>query len=100
MKCVGRCFFERLFFLFRYRNVYFDTSSIDDDHNIGIISILEKAIHAMPDRFIFGSDYACCSQTEHIAYFQSLDILEREKQMLFFENSERVYGVSRGSGDC
>lgn len=76
------------------RNVYFDTSSVASDNNRKLFSVLEEAIHSMPDRFIFGSDYNCCSQTEHITFFQSLDISGSEKEMLFFSNAEIIYGIT------
>lgn len=74
-------------------NVYFDTSSVADDDKLlpQIKSALEKAIHEMPDRFIFGSDFGSCSQTAHLGFVKSLDITKEEREMFMHGNAERVY---------
>lgn len=82
--------------LAEYANVYFDVSSTADDKAVSseIGTALEKAIPVMPDRFIFGSDYACCSQSEHIEFCSRLDISDNEKALLFSENAERIFGLN------
>lgn len=77
-----------------YRNVNFDISSLADSpwHTAVITKSLEKAVRAMPERFIFGSDSFCCDQAEHIRFAERLDISPREKRLLFCENAARLYG--------
>ncbi len=77
--------------LAEYANVYFDVSSIADGNINYIKPVLEQAIRKMPDRFIFGSDYGCCSQEKHIVLGNNLDISEYAKEMLFYKNAERIY---------
>lgn len=74
-------------------NVYFDLSSVADGGSEEFIPILEAAIRAMPERFIFGSDYGSCDQAEHLRFFCSLDLSENERRMLFCENARRMYGL-------
>ncbi len=85
------CFSE----LNKYENVYFDISSVFDDLSKSkeITPILEKAIHSMPDRFIFGSDYACCSQKQHIELAMQLRINNSEREKLFRKNAEQLYKI-------
>lgn len=77
------------------KNVYFDISSVFDDlsESKAFISVLENAIHCMPDRFIFGSDYACCSQKRHIDTAMKLNISDNEKKKLFHRNAEQLYKI-------
>lgn len=74
-------------------NVYFDTSSVADDENLlpQIKSALEKAIHEMAKRFIFGSDFGSCSQSMHLRFADSLDITDEERKLFMHGNAERIY---------
>jgi len=74
-------------------NVYFDLSSIADGNNINFIPILERAIHSMPERFVFGSDYGCCDQEEHLRFFRRLNISEHEAQLVLSRNAKKLYGL-------
>ncbi|WP_037272023.1 amidohydrolase family protein [Ruminococcus flavefaciens] len=76
-------------------NVYFDTSSVADNEKLlpQIKSALEKAIHEMPERFIFGSDFGSCSQSIHLSFAESLDITDEERELFMHVNAERVYGL-------
>ena len=78
-------------------NVYFDTSSVADDEKMlpQIKTALEKAIHEMPKRFIFGSDFGSCSQSVHLSLAESLDINDEERELLMHGNAERVYKLCR-----
>ena len=75
------------------RNVYFDLSSIADDYLIaaGFRKLLSKQIHEMPERFLFGSDYAGCDIKEHVVFINQLDISDIEKEMVFYNNAKRLY---------
>ena len=77
-------------------NVYFDTSSVADDTKIfpQIKKALETAIAAMPERFIFGSDFGSCSQKAHLDFVESLDITPQQRQMFMCGNALRVYNIS------
>lgn len=74
-------------------NVYFDLSSTADGSNESFLPVLEKAIPAMPERFIFGSDFGSCDQAEHLRFFRRLNITEQERQMVFCGNARRMYGL-------
>ena len=76
-------------------NVYFDTSSLADDEKAvpKIKKSLEKAIAAMPGRFIYGSDYGSCSMEAHIRFAESLDITSYQRELFMHGNSERLYGI-------
>ncbi len=74
-------------------NVYFDLSSVADGSNDSFIPILEAVIHAMPERFIFGSDYGSCDQAEHLQFFSRLNLTEQERRLVFCENARMIYGL-------
>lgn len=73
-------------------NVYFDISSLAEGGN-SVKAVLENAIHISPDRFIFGSDYGCCGQAEHIGFALSLNISEYERERLMYGNAVKIYGI-------
>ncbi|SHM58823.1 amidohydrolase family protein [Ruminococcus flavefaciens] len=74
-------------------NVYFDTSSVADDESLipQIKPALEEAMHHMPTRFVFGSDFGSCSQKVHLKLAESLDITVEERELFMHKNAERVY---------
>lgn len=74
-------------------NVFFDLSSVADrsELNPSLKMILEEFIPAMPDRFLFGSDYASCSQREHIDFCKSLKLSDENAEKLFGLNAQRIY---------
>ena len=74
-------------------NVYFDTSSLADDADKWgqIRKSLEKAIREMPGRFIFGSDFGSCSQSEHLRFAESLDITAEQRELFMHGNAGNVY---------
>ncbi len=76
-------------------NVYFDLSSTADNGEINkeIGSAVEKAVGIMPDRVLFGSDYAACNQREHIDFFSGLDISDEQKKLMFCENVKRLLKI-------
>lgn len=81
--------------LAEFKNVYFDLSSTADNSALHskIKEAVEKAISSMPERIIFGSDYACCNQKEHIDFFMGLNISDEEKRLLFCKNTVKVLGI-------
>lgn len=91
------CFYPRLEECFDVlkdcKNVWFDTSSVADDPALcpRIKRTLETAIAAMPERFIFGSDFGSCSQKAHLSFADCLDITPKQRELFMCENAERVY---------
>lgn len=81
--------FERLA---EFENVYFDLSSTADNPAIynEIKSAVENAVRKMPERIIFGSDFASCDQRTHVEFFIGLDISDEEKRRVFYENALNV----------
>ncbi len=82
------------------KNVFFDLSSIADDYLIamGFRKLLSQQIHEMPERFLFGSDYAGCDIKEHVDFINQLDISDIEKEMVFYNNAKRLYHLDITEG--
>lgn len=76
-------------------NVYFDLSSIADDPALipTVKAALERFVPLMPERFVFGSDYACCDRKQHIDLCTSLDLPKEFMEMLFCSNAQRLYNI-------
>lgn len=74
-------------------NVFFDISSMADDPEKApqLQRTLETAIEAMPERFLFGSDYASCSQRAHLDFAAGLDISAEHRAQLMHRNAYTVY---------
>lgn len=75
------------------KNVYFDISSVADENNIHIKRAVEEAVYSMPNRIIFGSDYNCCSQKEHINFAKGLNISKFDMERLMFRNAINIYNL-------
>lgn len=93
------CFYPKLELCFEtlkdIPNVYFDISSIADDpaYVPEAKAALERSIPQMPERFVFGSDYAGCDRKKHIDLCAVLDIPAEFKDMLFCSNARRLYRI-------
>lgn len=76
-----------------FSNVYFDLSSIADDELLArnFAKELSEYIRRMPNRFLFGSDYAGCDQMKHIRFIQGLDITDKQRERLFYQNAVDFY---------
>lgn len=90
------CFYpeiERCMRLVSYQNVYFDLSSIADDSSkmAELSKMLTKLIAEAPKRVIFGSDYSCCSQQQHIQFIKSLNLEKSVENDVFWRNAQTVY---------
>ena len=72
-------------------NVYFDISSIADSDPSAFRAQLEHSISDMPERFIFGSDFGSCSQKVHLDFAVSLNISEKNRKLLLYDNASRLY---------
>lgn len=90
------CFYpkiEKCMQLLQFRNVFFDISSVADDlKKISVISNwIKKIIAVAPTRILFGSDYSCCSQWEHIEFVKWLKLEKEVEDMLFWKNAKCVF---------
>lgn len=81
--------------LAEFENVYFDLSSTADAPALfgEVKAAVEKAVRKMPERIIFGSDFASCDQKTHIEFFNGLDISYEEKRLMFGRNAEKILGI-------
>ncbi len=88
----AQCFLE----LESCGNVYFDISSAADDpvKCPQIRTALESAISAMPQRFLFGSDFGSCSQRIHLDFAGSLHITAEQRAALMSGNARAVYRMN------
>ena len=79
--------------LLRYPNLYFDISSLADTPQLAeqtgrpLLELLRRA----PDRVMFGSDYAACSQREHLRFARSLPLDGAAMQALLGLTARRLY---------
>lgn len=90
------CFYpkiENCMQLLQFQNVFFDISSVADDlKKISVISNwIKKIIAVAPTRILFGSDYSCCSQWEHIEFVKWLKLEKEVEDMLFWKNAKCVF---------
>lgn len=90
------CFYpelEKCMSLTEFQNVFFDLSSIADDlrNTPDIHSMVKKIIDAVPERVLFGSDYSCCSQREHIEFIKGLKLEKYIKDNIFWRNAMKIY---------
>ena len=79
--------------LLRYPNLYFDISSLADTPQLAEQAgrpLLELLCRA-PDRVMFGSDYAACSQREHLRFARSLPLDGAAMQALLGRTARRLY---------
>lgn len=98
------CFYpeiEKCQLLVEYPNVYFDISSIADDVTIlaDIEEKIKELIEVVPERVLFGSDYAGCNQKEHVQFVRKLELSAEVEIKVFKENAMRVYSISEGSSE-
>ena len=93
------CFYPKIELCFEtlkdIPNVYFDLSSVADDpaYIPTVKAALERFVPLMPERFVFGSDYAGCDRKQHIDLCMGLDIPTEYKDMLFCSNARRLYRI-------
>lgn len=93
------CFYpdiEKCQLLVEYANVYFDISSVADDETIlaDIEAKIKELIEVVPERVLFGSDYAGCNQKEHVQFVRKLELSKVVERKVFKENAMRVYSIS------
>lgn len=69
-------------------NVYFDTAyispSLTSEEACGLISDIGA------DRVLFGTDYPWTDQAEEIEFVGEMDLSEKEKRLIYFENAKKL----------
>lgn len=98
------CFYpeiEKCQLLVEYPNVYFDISSIAEDVTIlaDIEEKIKELIEVEPERVLFGSDYAGCSQKEHVQFVRNLELNKGVERKVFKENAMQVYSISEDASE-
>ena len=93
------CFYpdiEKCKLLIPFQNVFFDISSIADDSEKTpeISNRIKEIISVAPTRVLYGSDYSCCSQREHIEFVKGLELEKDIEDMLFWRNAKYVYQLA------
>ena len=82
----------------RYKNVnniVFDISSIAD---VQMTADMRKAVQSElqrhPDAIMFGSDYAGCSQADHLDFAMSLAVSDDIRNRLLYKTAYRVFHLA------
>ncbi|ADU75679.1 hypothetical protein M972_112803 [Acetivibrio thermocellus AD2] len=83
-----------------YQNIYYDISSLADDkgNKSKITEVLHRIANENPHRLIFGSDYGMCDPMAHIELVDRLPVSDETREMIFYKNAVRLYGLSRING--
>lgn len=78
-----------------YPNVFWGLSSIADDESriSDVAEIVSQLIATAPDRVLFGSDYSCCSQKQHIEFVKGLRLDKNIEEAVFWKNAEKIYSL-------
>lgn len=80
-----------------YKNIYFDTSALADNEIVKetgikkIKKVLEQSIKDNPKSVLFGTDYAMCTQQEHIQLINSLNISKENSERVFWKNANELF---------
>lgn len=81
-------------------NIYFETAAMADAEVVEksggiekVREILEKTITDRPDKVIFGTDWPMCKIEDHIELVRSLGLDNDVEDGVFYENSEKIYGL-------
>jgi len=92
------CFFpelEKCMHLMEFKNIFFDLSSIADDisNKVRNAEIVKRIIDIAPERVVFGSDFSCCSQKEHIEFIKELKLTKNIEDNIFWRNAKAIYSL-------
>ena len=92
------CFFpelEKCMHLMEFKNIIFDLSSIADDISniVRNAEIVKRIIDLAPERVVFGSDFSCCSQKEHIEFIKELKLTKNIEDNVFWRNAKTIYSL-------
>lgn len=80
-----------------YPNISYDTSALADEEVVAITGkekikqALEDLINKYHKRVLYGSDYGMCSINEHIKLVNSLNISEKDREGVFYNNSVELF---------
>ena len=83
-----------------YPNIYYDTSGLADPEVIQatgferIQRVLLKTLEQSPEKVIFGTDYAMCSQQDHIQMVEQLPITAEVRKSIFWRNAVKVFNLA------
>ncbi len=93
---VCHCFYpelEKCLALVGFENVIFDLSSVADDviRQENRAMMIKKLIDKAPERVLFGSDFSCCNQKEHINFIRDLKLISAVEDNIFWKNAKRIY---------
>ena len=71
----------------------FDLSSIADEEEtvVKLIPHIKELIELIPDRIMFGSDYASCKREPHLQMIESLGLSQEIKTKVMAENALSLY---------
>ena len=76
-------------------NIVFDISSIAD---VQMTADMRKAVQSElqrhPDAIMFGSDYAGCSQADHLEFAMSLAVSDDIQSRLLYKTAYRVFHLA------
>jgi predicted TIM-barrel fold metal-dependent hydrolase len=84
-----------------HANILYDTSGLADREVVEetgrstIETVLTETINKGPARVIFGTDYAGCSQREHIDLIKGLPISDADREAVFWRNAARLFNLDR-----
>ena len=82
-----------------YPNIYYDTSGLADPDVIewtgqeNIREVLLKILAEDPGKVIFGTDYAMCSQSDHIRMVEDLPVSNDVREAIFWRNAVKVFNL-------
>jgi uncharacterized protein len=79
-------------------NIYFELAALADAEVISksgkiekMKEVLRKTVSDRPDKVIFGTDWPMCKIKEHIELVKSFGLAEDIENMVFSQNSKKVY---------
>ena len=86
---------EKCMHLMKFKNIIFDLSSIADDisNRVRNAEIVKRIIDLAPERVVFGSDFSCCSQKEHIEFIKELKLTKNIEDNIFWRNAKDIYSL-------
>ena len=74
-------------------HLLFDLSSVADDPTRmeELIPAVSELIRAVPDRVLFGSDYASCERAPHLRMMEQLELSAEERRKVLSDNALSLY---------
>lgn len=74
-------------------NLLFDLSSVADDPGLmeKLLPTVRELIRAVPDRVLFGSDYASCERAPHLRMMEQLELSAEERRKVLSDSALSLY---------